>query len=311
MRSSRSVTVKYKHTPFHQTVAELYDRFAPPPPPIPPPTATATPKAAKSSRKRDVANGDGEGSTRKKPRKKSSVGAGADGQNPDGTDQPDGTPQLKRKRQYKRKESVAAAGEARPEGAPTQNEIGADGAAHLDSVVNVDAAEAVQRREKARELLTNAGVDPESLSADQFNIFSNQSPALQSESLAMLVEYGAERLRIIHPNKDNSAENTAGSQAAPAPTAEAPAGAEAQAGIGTPTSGAKRQRVTRGSCSNCRGQKGAKVRAFVSSVSVLTVTDFVTVRTREAILSELRRCRHRLHIPSPAEPTEEVQGRYY
>src|SRR5690606_19364577 len=163
----RSITVKYKHTPFHQTVAELYDRFAPPPPPIPPPTATATPKAAKSSRKHNFENGNGDGSTRKKPRKKSSVGAGADGQSPGGTDQPDGTPQLKRKRQYKKKESVAAVGGAGQEGAPTQNENGSDGAARLGSVVNVDAAEAVRRRERATELLTNAGVDPESLSPDQ------------------------------------------------------------------------------------------------------------------------------------------------
>lgn len=267
MRSSRKITVKYKHTPFHQTVAELYDRFAPPPPPIPPPTATAAPKTAKSSRKRDTTNGDGQGSTRKKPRKKSGVAAGADGQNPDGTDQPDGTPQPKRKRPSKKKASVAAAGETGQQEASTQNTNGEDGAVHLGPVVNVDAAEAARRREKAREILSNAGVDPDTLSTDQFSIFSNQSPALQNESLAMLVEYGAERLRIVHPNKDNSAENTAASQAAPESTAEASAGAEAQAGTGTPTSGARRQRVTRGSCSNCRGQKGVKVRAFVPYVS--------------------------------------------
>lgn len=267
MRSSRNITVKYKHTPFHQTVAELYDRFAPPPLPIPPPTATTTQKMAKSSRKRDATNGDGEGSTRKKARKKSEVAAGPDGQNPDGTDQPDGTPQPKRKRQYKKKASVAAGEEAGQQEASAQNANGEDGAAHLGPVVNIDAAEAARRREKAREILSNAGVDPDTLSTDQFNIFSNQSPALQNESLAMLVEYGAERLRIVHPNKDNSTENTAASQAAPAPTAEASAGAEAQAGTGTPTSGARRQRVTRGSCSNCRGQKGVKVRASDPLVS--------------------------------------------
>ena len=259
MRSSRNITVKYKHTPFHQTVAELYDRFAPPPPPIPPPVATATPKPAKSSRKRDARNGDGEGNTRQKPRKKSGVGAGADGQDTGSTDQPDGTPQPKRKRQYKKKASDAAAGEAGQQGGSAQN--GEDGAVYLGSVVNVDAAEAARRREKARELLSNSGVDPETLSTDQFNIFSNQSPALQSESLAMLVEYGAERLRIVHPNKDDSAENTTGSQTAPASTAEASAGAGVQAGTGTPTSSAKGQRVTRGSCSNCRGQKAVKVQA--------------------------------------------------
>jgi hypothetical protein len=48
-------------------------------------------------------------------------------------------------------------------------------------------------------MLSHAGVDPETLSPEQFNIFANQSPELQKESLNMLVKYGAERLRIVHP----------------------------------------------------------------------------------------------------------------
>lgn len=71
--------------------------------------------------------------------------------------------------------------------------------------VNVSAAEAARRREVATAMLSQAGVEPETLSAEQFSIFSNQSPELQKESLSMLAKYGAERLRIVHPsNRDSS-----------------------------------------------------------------------------------------------------------
>lgn len=68
--------------------------------------------------------------------------------------------------------------------------------------VNVAPEEANRRKEVAIKLLSSSGIDPETLSTDQFNIFANQSPDLQKESLALLVKYGAERLRIVHPTKD-------------------------------------------------------------------------------------------------------------
>lgn len=276
-RGSRNITIKYKHMPFHKTVAELYDHFAPPPPPEP--LVTATPKSAKTSRKRDGPNGTGEGSTRKKSRKKSGVGASNEEGAAEATagdesividgdaSQPDGTPQgkPKRKRQYKRKNKDAA---GQQEGSTQAAEGGSgDAAAQLDSIVKVDAEEAARRRQKATEILTNAGVDPGTLSTDQFNIFANQSPALQQESLAMLVEYGAERLRIVHPNKDSSATNTAHGGTARAEstsTAQASVANESQAAAPTESANApaprqKRPRVSRGSCTNCRGQKGVKV----------------------------------------------------
>lgn len=71
--------------------------------------------------------------------------------------------------------------------------------------VNVSAAEAARRKEAATTMLSNAGVDPTTLSPEQFGIFANQAPELQRESLNMLVKYGAERLRIVHPgNKEGS-----------------------------------------------------------------------------------------------------------
>lgn len=70
--------------------------------------------------------------------------------------------------------------------------------------INVSPAEAQRRRDVAVQLLGNAGVDPNSLSPDQFNIFANQSPELQKDSLNMLATYGAERLHIIHPSHRDS-----------------------------------------------------------------------------------------------------------
>lgn len=67
--------------------------------------------------------------------------------------------------------------------------------------LNVSPEEATRRREVATTKLTEAGISLSSLSDDQFSIFSNQSPEVQAESLKMLVEYGAERLHIVHPAK--------------------------------------------------------------------------------------------------------------
>ncbi|KAM0484527.1 hypothetical protein ACHAPX_001953 [Trichoderma viride] len=85
-------------------------------------------------------------------------------------------------------------------------------------VINVTPEEAARRRNVAVAMLQQAAVDPESLSPEQFNIFANQSPDLQKESLNMLIRYGAERLRIVHPSsKEGSAQPPSGdSSSAPA-----------------------------------------------------------------------------------------------
>ncbi|KAK2595967.1 hypothetical protein QQS21_006497 [Conoideocrella luteorostrata] len=64
----------------------------------------------------------------------------------------------------------------------------------------VSPEEAARRMEMALKSLADAGINHESLSTDQLNIFANQAPDLQRESLNMLIIYGAERLQIIHPN---------------------------------------------------------------------------------------------------------------
>ncbi|KAK0715794.1 hypothetical protein B0H67DRAFT_250719 [Lasiosphaeris hirsuta] len=85
-----------------------------------------------------------------------------------------------------------------------------NGGVHIHSILNLPPGETARRRDAAINLLSSEGVDPQSLSPEQFNIFANQSPELQKESLAMLVKYGAERLRIVHPIKDgvNSDQST-------------------------------------------------------------------------------------------------------
>ena len=93
---------------------------------------------------------------------------------------------------------------------------------------NISADEAARRITIARKLLSDAGVNPDSLSAEQMNIFSNQAPELQKDSLAMLARYGAERLQIIHPNNnknkpdEGSASSTQTQSTHTAPGAAAP-----------------------------------------------------------------------------------------
>jgi hypothetical protein len=53
--------------------------------------------------------------------------------------------------------------------------------------------------------LTGKGIEPATLSIEQFNIFANQAPNLQTASLEMLAKYGAERLRIVHPDEKEQA----------------------------------------------------------------------------------------------------------
>lgn len=131
-----------------------------------------------------------------------------------------------------------------------------DSGVHSHVLLNVPPAEATRRRETAIRLLTEANVDPATLSEEQFSIFANQAPDLQKESLTMFVKYGAERLRIVHPTKDSAASsihssatpeqaprNSGGQQQATQPgthtpgSAPAPAPAAVSASAPTPTPG--------------------------------------------------------------------------
>ena len=79
--------------------------------------------------------------------------------------------------------------------------------------LNVPPLEAARRKETAIGLLTGKGIDPATLSAEQFNIFANQAPQLQEASLEMLAKYGAEKLRIVHPDDQAGSTTSTPSQA--------------------------------------------------------------------------------------------------
>ncbi|KAK2035001.1 hypothetical protein LX32DRAFT_607763 [Colletotrichum zoysiae] len=218
-KNSRTISVKYEHTPFHKTVGEMIEHFRPlppAPPPVPLIPAGDRPKKAKTPRKRkSEANAHGTPSVSKKKKRKSEA-------NGDGTP---GQPRKKRK--------GAQAGFAQEEAVsdgqttatvPTKADAAVQSSVHEHALLNVPPAEAARRREVAIRLLSGSGVDPESLSTEQFSIFANQSPDLQKESLAMLVKYGAERLRIVHPSDAAASSST---NASPTPPQQATAGSEA------------------------------------------------------------------------------------
>ncbi|RYP06209.1 hypothetical protein DL764_003301 [Monosporascus ibericus] len=95
--------------------------------------------------------------------------------------------------------------------------------------LNLPPAEAARRRETAVSLLTSKGVDPATLSAEQFYIFANQTPQAQEVSLEMLAKYGAAKLRIVHP-EDNDQAGSASSTPA-----------QAESATPTPAVGSRRQ----------------------------------------------------------------------
>ncbi|KAI0101650.1 hypothetical protein GGR51DRAFT_529756 [Nemania sp. FL0031] len=209
-KSSRGIVVKYEHTPLHRTVTQLVDRLVPAP--IPVPSASngnqRTPKAKRprltdgeaSARRRKTpkekpAPVDGENSTTKKrtPRAKRPL--------PDGEENGEGS---RKKRRKSGKASTADMGglenaQSTPQSQAPSNTTGDK--LGLTGFLNVPPAEAERRRQTAIELLVGKGIEPSTLSAEQFNIFANQAPNLQSASLDMLAKYGAERLRIVHPDE--------------------------------------------------------------------------------------------------------------
>jgi len=281
----------------HKTVAQLIELLAPPPlapivktpaKKVPKPRTPRPPKA-RTGGENGVLGAEGESQPRRR-RKKDSLA-------PDGTTG-DGSAQPKKRR--KKKDSQATPGgtvlppempgalpvgngSARqlyntqpgtaqangsgsyPEGlVGSANDgavVGNDDEVHADSMLNLPPGEAARRREVAIGLLRESSIDPKSLSAEKFSILANQSPELQQDSLAMLRKYGAERLRIVHPNKEGSSsgQSTPNVQGTPVPAeASLPKTArkkksgaadegEAAESLGTSHKGRM--------CDNCRGKK--------------------------------------------------------
>ncbi|KAI1279162.1 hypothetical protein F5Y07DRAFT_387690 [Xylaria sp. FL0933] len=216
-KSSRAIVVKYEHTPLHKTVTQLVERFVPAPIPvrIDPHATQRTPKPKRprpadgeSGRKQKTpkakpssADG-GEGSQKKKRTPKSKRPPPADGVNGEGSS---------RKRRKTGKAAGANAGGVEDAINVQQSQAQPHSAANKTNspgFLNVPPAEAERRRQTAIELLSGKGIDPATLSPEQFNIFANQAPNLQTASLEMLAKYGAERLRIVHPDEKEQAESS-------------------------------------------------------------------------------------------------------
>lgn len=233
-KSSRVITVKLEHTPLHKTVAELAELFKPPPPLA---KAVAARRTDGHSRKRkgrvDGAEAPEDGS--KKKRRKKNTNAGEQ------TANGEQAPKAKKPRASRAKKSQNAGVQPQAEGQDS-------------ALLNLSPLETARRQGDASKTLRDKGIDPETLSSEQFNIFANQSPDLQMESLAMLVKYGAERLRIVHPDQEN-AEQSGHADPATGDAADASAKKKTSRKKAPRKDGAPKVKKTRGSCQACRAKK--------------------------------------------------------
>ncbi|KAM0257542.1 hypothetical protein ACHAQJ_004356 [Trichoderma viride] len=195
-RKARTVSIDYDHIPLHRTVAELATLYKPLFLRHPLPTPEKQPKAPRqpgsSRKKRDAdktANGENNKS-RKRKRKTDDVGVAGEQGAIGNAVEPQGPAA-----QTGGDEGSSSAGQQQLDQAGQTSQSSAAGLL----IINVTPEEAERRRTVAMAMLQHSGVEPDTLSPEQFNIFANQSPDLQKESLNMLVKYGAERLRIVHP----------------------------------------------------------------------------------------------------------------
>lgn len=289
----------------HKSVSELLELLAPEPPPLAPlPTAASkkapkepkAPKPPKEPRppktprppKKRPAEGEGaggEGSQPKKRRKKKDSLAAGQENTGFPPEMPGALPVGGPDRQYYNNQAPTGDGAAGgyPDALVGSGEDGAsrsvsqdvsvNGGVHSQSILNLPPGEAARRRDVAIQLLSQHGLDAETLSPEQFSIFANQSPELQKESLEMLVRYGAERLRIVHPGEKegsaasetpapekngHAADQTVHSETPNGTTSTKPrrkktdAATAQQQGEG---SGTKKAKYTRGACELCRVSK--------------------------------------------------------
>ncbi|KAK4231400.1 hypothetical protein QBC38DRAFT_451416 [Podospora fimiseda] len=291
VKSTRTIDIKYEHTPLHKTVEELIELLAPPPlapiiktpaknaktpkqpkEPRPPKVPkTKTPRPRKRPQGEDGVPGAQGSQPKKRRKKKESTAPGAlDGNNlpPEMLGAlPVGNPS--ERQLYNTQVSVADYDQTAGSSGYPEGLVGAE-ASPAPAVFNLPPGETERRRDVANQLLRDADIDPATLSVEQFNIFANQSPELQKDSLAMLVKYGAERLRIVHPAKEGSSTDQPTPQTSPDPTAvntpkpkrsrkkksEAVVpegeGVAALAAAPRPVEGKK---PPRGVCDNCRNTK--------------------------------------------------------
>lgn len=336
VKSTKTINVRYEHTPMHKTVGELIELLAPAPAapivktPVTKVKGPKTPKEARSpgepkrktprsSKKRAEANGvPREGSQAKRRRKKDHPepaetvlppevtgtlpgGDSSESQLYNGNidSSQGGTPNA----------SQPPSSGVYPAGlVNTPNDVQPEAPANVEeqahSILNLPPGEAARRREVAINLLKENNIDPQSLTAEQFNIFANQSPELQQDSLRLLVKYGAERLRIVHPsNKDGSGhgQSTTGKRATAGQAEDTPQTptsrtllAESNGGTadvdGTQSPRLPEAKPRRRICEGCRLRKyRGKVSGFHHRPRRASKLTEGTVRQGEAVLQYLSR----------------------
>lgn len=203
--------------PFHKTVSQLIDELAPET--IPPVSAKAVAASVnKTLKAKRNPPADGVESSRKKKKRPA----------PEGEDGAEPTPKKKKKSRKSKVNPVEPPPDGTSSAAAVASTQAADPGPAIASAIsppapnftslNVPPAEAERRREAAVRLLSGRGIDPTTLSTEQLSIFANQAPSLQETSLEMFAMYGAERLRIVHPN-----DAVGDASASPAPPAAAAA----------------------------------------------------------------------------------------
>ncbi|RYO89627.1 hypothetical protein DL764_008547 [Monosporascus ibericus] len=210
-KSRRAVIVQYDHTLLHKTVGQLVELLAPAPVPAPVNgMSTRTPKAKRPP------PAEGEEGSRKKR-------AGKKGKAPEAP--------------MAVEDASATDSQQAVQSGPENGATPQSSTVQAPGFLNVPPAEAARRRETAVSLLTNKGIDPATLSAEQFNIFANQAPQLQEASLEMLAKYGAEKLRIVHPDDKDQAGSASSTpaQAQSATPTPAVGSAGAASAVDTPT----------------------------------------------------------------------------
>ncbi|KAI0539317.1 hypothetical protein GGR58DRAFT_512512 [Xylaria digitata] len=212
-KSSRGIIVKYEHTLLHKTVGQLVERLVPTPIPV----SSGNHSSQRTPRTKRPRPADGEEGSRKKktPKARPPPTDGEEGsrkkrtpktKRPPPAEGEDGGGSKKRRKTNKPSDTnvrVLEDGQNTPQTQVPPNSTGEKPGS--TGFLNVPPAEAERRRQTAIELLSGKGIDPATLSAEQFNIFANQAPNLQSASLDMLAKYGAERLRIVHPDEKEQA----------------------------------------------------------------------------------------------------------
>ncbi|PSR90669.1 hypothetical protein BD289DRAFT_211514 [Coniella lustricola] len=233
-KSGRTIKVRLEHTPIHKTVADLAELYKPSPPP--PRVETARPHD-KESKKRKSQAADGVNGAERSKKKRKDKSATPDDPTADGSNMA----KVREPRPSRSKKTKAAAAAAQNGGGDTQPV----------ALLNLSPSEAARRHDEAKRKLSESGIDPTTLSSEQFGIFANQSPDLQNESLAMLIKYGAERLRIVHPDKGKA------SSASPPPANATPksSGKKKSKRSHFNPDGTPKIKRTRGSCQTCRNHK--------------------------------------------------------